>query len=83
MIGSKRRVWAVLKLLHDEGVPIEKLARVHAPIGVDIAGQTPGEIAVSIAAELIKVRRGGKVPSLSDGLRERYMKLLAEGKELG
>jgi xanthine dehydrogenase accessory factor len=83
MIGSKRRVWAVLKLLHDEGVPIEKLARVHAPIGVDIAGQTPGEIAVSIAAELIKVRRGGKVPSLSDGLRERYMKLLSEGKELG
>ena len=83
MIGSKRRVWAVLKLLHDEGIPIEKLARVHAPIGVDIAGQTPGEIAVSIAAELIKVRRGGKVPSLSDGLRDRYMKLLAEGKELG
>jgi len=83
MIGSKRRVWAVLKLLHDEGVPIEKLARVHSPIGIDIAGETPGEIAVSIAAELIKVRRGGQVPSLSDGLRERYMKLLAEGKELG
>lgn len=83
MIGSKRRVWAVLKLLHDEGVPIEKLARVHAPVGIDIAGQTPGEIAVSIAAELIKVRRGGQVPSLSDGLRDRYMKLLAEGKELG
>jgi xanthine dehydrogenase accessory factor len=83
MIGSKRRVWAVLKLLHDEGVPIEKLARVHAPIGIDIAAETPGEIAVAIAAELIKVRRGGQVPSISDGLRERYMKLLAEGKELG
>lgn len=83
MIGSKRRVWAVLKLLHDEGVPIEKLARVHAPIGIDIAAETPGEIAISIAAELIKVRRGGAVPSISDGLRARYMKLLAEGKELG
>lgn len=83
MIGSKRRVWAVFKLLHDEGVPVEKIRRVSAPIGLDLAAEAPVEIAVSIAAELVKVRRGGQVPSLSDALRDRYAKLLEEGAELG
>ena len=34
MIGSRRRVYAVFKLLRDEGIPVEDLLRVHAPIGV-------------------------------------------------
>ena len=45
MIGSQRRVWAVFKLLHEEGLPAEKLGRVRAPIGLDLGGSTPEEIA--------------------------------------
>jgi len=68
MIGSRRRVRGVFKLLEEErGIPREKLQRVYAPIGLDIGAETPAEIALSIMAEVIKVYRGGKVPSLSDG----------------
>jgi xanthine dehydrogenase accessory factor len=57
MIGSRNRVELVFKNLIDEGIPGEKLERVHAPIGLDIGAQTPEEIAVSIMAEIIKTRR--------------------------
>lgn len=58
LIGSKRKILTILQDLHRQGVPREQLARVHAPIGLDLGAQSPGEIAVSIAAELIAVRRG-------------------------
>jgi xanthine dehydrogenase accessory factor len=72
MIGSQRRVWAVLKLLHDEGVADEKLLRVHAPIGLDIGSQTPEEIALSIMSEIVLFRRAGTGRPLSESLRARY-----------
>lgn len=53
MIGSRTKVRTVMHDLEEEGVPAEALARVHAPIGVDLGGQTPGEIAVSILAQII------------------------------
>jgi xanthine dehydrogenase accessory factor len=59
MIGSKRRTGAVLQHLEEEGFPRERLDLVHTPIGLDIGAETPEEIAVSIVAELIMVRRGG------------------------
>ena len=59
MIGSKRRTGAVLLHLEEEGFPRERLDRVHTPIGLDIGAETPEEIAISIIAELIMVRRGG------------------------
>jgi xanthine dehydrogenase accessory factor len=58
MVGSRRRVRAAFRAVLDAGVPAERLATIHAPIGVDIAAETPEEIAVSIAAELIAVRHG-------------------------
>ncbi len=70
MIGSRRRVTAVLGLLRECGVPREKLNRIHSPIGLDIGSQTPAEIAVSILAELIAVRRRGTSP-LSLSRKER------------
>ncbi len=82
MIGAQRRVWAVFKLLHDEGVPASKIERVHAPIGVDINAETPAEIAVSIMAEIINVRRGGNIPVMSDKLRERFQRRLRAGESL-
>lgn len=59
MIGSRRRTSTVLQHLYEEGFPKEALERVHTPIGLDIGAETPEEIAVSILAELILVRRGG------------------------
>ena len=76
MIGSQRRVWAVFKLLHEEGVPAEKLGRVRAPIGLDLGGSTPEEIALSIMAEIIQLRHGGSGIAMSEPLRDRYMQRL-------
>src|SRR5947207_11594328 len=76
MIGSQRRVWAVFKLLHVEGVPAEKLGRVRAPIGLDLGGGTPEEIALSIMAEIIKLRHNGSGMAMSEALRARYMQRL-------
>ncbi len=56
MIGSKNKIRILFKNLIEKGIPKEVLDRVHAPIGLDINSETPEEIAVSIVAELIKVR---------------------------
>ena len=76
MIGSQRRVWAVFKLLHQEGVPAEKLMRVRAPIGLDLGGGTPEEIALCIMAEITMLRHGGTSKAMSEDLRVRYMERL-------
>lgn len=60
LIGSRRRVGFVLKTLGEEkGIPKRRLAGVFTPIGVPIGGGSPEEIALSIAAELVCVRRRG------------------------
>jgi xanthine dehydrogenase accessory factor len=56
MISSKRKREAIYEALMANGVKKERLDRVHSPIGIDIGGETPEEIAVSIVAELIQVR---------------------------
>jgi len=65
MIGSIRKAKQVLKELAAEGISLEKLDRVYAPIGLNIKAETPAEIAVSILAELIKVRRTGEPSTIS------------------
>jgi len=60
MIGSRRKVKLIFDDLVTLGVDPEKLKRVHAPIGLPIGGVTVPEIAVSIIAELIQVRRSEK-----------------------
>ena len=59
MIGSRRKIGLTWEALKKEGFEDVDLGRVHAPIGLDIGGDTPGEIAISIMAELIQVRRRG------------------------
>jgi xanthine dehydrogenase accessory factor len=80
MIGSRRRVRATFVQLLDDGVEREKLAAIHAPVGLDIGAETPEEIAVAVAAELVKVRRGGSGSSLRDLERvaERFFEKEAE-----
>jgi xanthine dehydrogenase accessory factor len=59
MIGSKRKRETVFANLRASGIAEEKLARVHAPIGLDIGAETPQEIAISILAEIVQVRAQG------------------------
>jgi xanthine dehydrogenase accessory factor len=65
LIGSRAKVARIYEALLAEGMPSECLSRVHAPIGLDIGAITPAEIAISILAELIAVRRGAPTSSLS------------------
>jgi xanthine dehydrogenase accessory factor len=58
LIGSRAKVARIRTALLAEGMPAECLDRVHAPIGLDIGAVTPAEIAISILAELIAIRRG-------------------------
>lgn len=57
MIGSLKRVRHVFQQLEKAGIASDRLTSVHAPIGLDIGALTPAEIAVSICAELVQVRR--------------------------
>jgi xanthine dehydrogenase accessory factor len=57
MIGSKRKVLSVYKALEKEGYRADEFSRVYAPMGLDIGALSPEEIAVSIVAELIAIRR--------------------------
>ncbi len=59
LIGSRAKVKRIYDVLAEDGsITVEQLERVHAPIGLDIGAVTPQEIAVSIVAELIAIRRG-------------------------
>lgn len=58
LLGSRPKVVHIFAALQEQGVATEELASVHAPLGLEIGAQTPDEIAVSILAEVIAVRRG-------------------------
>lgn len=59
LIGSRRRWALTIKALKEQGVSDDLLRRVRAPIGLELEAETPKEIAVSIIAEIIMLRRGG------------------------
>lgn len=58
MIGSKRKVKMIFDLMKQHGFDESAISRVYAPIGLSINAETPQEIAVSIVAQLIQIRRG-------------------------
>ena len=60
LMGSRRKNLMIYRRLLDQGVSLERLKEVHAPIGLDIGGLQPEELAVSIMSEIIMTRRGGK-----------------------
>jgi xanthine dehydrogenase accessory factor len=80
MIGSRRRVRATFAQLGADGFGPDVAARVWAPIGLDIGAQTPTEIAVAVAGEIILARRGGTGTPLRDRERvaDRFMASDAE-----
>ena len=57
MIGSKKKVKEVKERLLQKGISQQQLNKVYAPIGIEIAAETPEEIAISILAEIIKLKR--------------------------
>jgi xanthine dehydrogenase accessory factor len=59
LIGSRRRWALTVKALEARGISREQLARVRAPIGLELNAETPQEIALSILAEIVMLRRGG------------------------
>jgi xanthine dehydrogenase accessory factor len=62
LVASRARGAAVLDSLRSEGASSDELARVHTPAGLDIGAREPGEIALSILAEIVKQRRAGEPP---------------------
>ena len=60
LMGGRRKIGRIFALLREEGMAQETLDRVHAPVGLDIGSDTPEEIAVSVAAQILRERnRGG------------------------
>ena len=64
VIGSKRRWLTTAKGLKQKGVPEEKIARVHSPMGLELNAETPEEIAVSIMAEILMLKDKGTGKSM-------------------
>lgn len=80
MIGSRRRVRATYVQLLEDGIDRDLLDRIHAPVGLDIGAETPEEIAVSVASELVMLDRGGTGVPLRDVERvaDRFFKANGE-----
>ena len=56
LMGGRRKISRIFAQLQEEGVPQEALDQVHAPVGLDIGSDTPEEIAVSVAAQILRER---------------------------
>ena len=88
MIGSKRRVKIMKEELIEEGYSKEKIENIYSPIGLNIGAVTPEEIAISILAEIISVKRIGKLAvknepikvSNSCELNKDVLEILAQNK---
>jgi xanthine dehydrogenase accessory factor len=74
LLGSRPKVVHIFAALREQGVDAAELGAVHAPLGLEIGAQTPDEIAVSILAEMIAVRRG------VDPAQARSMKMELPGR---
>lgn len=64
LVGSKRKTILIERMLRDDGVPEDRIRSVHAPIGLDLGGRTPAEIALAILAEVEAERYGGSARPL-------------------
>ena len=69
MLGSGKKNRSLLELLEKEGIEPSKFDRVSVPVGIDIGSETPEEIAISLAAELIAARKNQNIRLLKDTLR--------------
>ncbi|HKP55702.1 MAG TPA: XdhC family protein [Polyangiales bacterium] len=82
LVGSKRKVFRLVQRIHARRGK-QDLSRVFAPVGLDLGAQTPEEIAVSIVAELVALRRGKQVPHMRAIDDPRLSRLLDEPERGG
>ncbi|SFB12160.1 XdhC family protein [Clostridium frigidicarnis] len=61
MLGSKKKVFKLMEMLKEQGFKREKLNTIYTPVGLDISDGTPGEIAISILAEILKIKNNGSL----------------------
>ena len=61
MVVSEKKMAGLKAILLDAGIEADALDRIHGPAGVDIGAETPAEIALSVLADLVRMRRSGKV----------------------
>ncbi len=71
MIGSRRKITATMKSMGEKGIPDDRIQTVMAPVGLNISGESPAEITVSILAEILAVRgnrlKNGRVSNMKSG----------------
>ncbi len=77
LLGSRRKAVMIFRDLIREGVPEDRIAEIRAPVGLDLGGRTPEEIAVSIMAEILAVKHGR-----SGGTMTGEAKMLQKAKQL-
>lgn len=63
VVGSRSKAAALHRAAADAGLPAERLGRLRCPVGLDLGGVTPGELAVAIVAELVMLANRGEVPA--------------------
>jgi len=66
LLGSRRKTVLIADLLREEGIPDERIAAIHAPVGLDLGGRTPAEIALSVMSEITQRRYQGTGSPLRD-----------------
>jgi xanthine dehydrogenase accessory factor len=64
LLGSRRKTILIEEMLREQGVPEDRLAAIHAPVGLDLGGRTPAEIALAVMAEITQERYAGTGQSL-------------------
>ena len=71
LLGSRRKTVLIEKMLREEGVADDRIRAIHAPVGLDLGGRTPAEIALSVMAEITQLRYQASGRPLRDASRAR------------
>ena len=58
LLGSRRKTVLIAEMLREEGVPQDRIDAIRTPVGLDLGGRTPAEIALSVLAEITQERYG-------------------------
>jgi xanthine dehydrogenase accessory factor len=66
LLGSRRKTVLIAEMLREHGIGDDRVAAIHAPVGLDLGGRTPAEIALAILAEITQLRYGGTGRRLRD-----------------
>ena len=85
LLGSKRKTVMIYEALLKRGISPERLKEVHSPIGLDLGGRSPEEIAVSVMAEIVAFRhdRPGGAMKVDEAQIDRIVAKLAKAAKTG